>query len=441
MYKNTKELEHEIIGIFIINDGTHTFINELKEEMFTIEQPKRIFKAMVELKEQDKMISPLSITSLTGISVSAITSDFIAIPKTTGVTYTKTLIEILHNNYTQKLIGIKAEAIYKKSQKRGINGADLRDEAIKELQELEIIQQEDGTILIGDALEQAIAEIDYGVNNEDDKAFYTGFPKLDDFMAGLHPQQLTTVGARTGVGKTLFALQVALKIAKNNKSVLFVTREMSPSQLAERVLLMNTPITSENMRKRQNIGKEEYAHMFRVRQEFEKLSFRIDNKSRTSIDIERVVRKHKPDLVIVDYLQLLESPDKGDSREREVAKMARGLKTMTLEYNIPIMMLSQLNRDSEHNNTPKLRHLRESGAIEQDSDNVILIHEPDLDEAEKVAERLNLNHNFIDDITKKGMSLVQLIIAKQRNGPLATINMVKEGAKYRMLELELVKGS
>src|SRR5690606_21008327 len=141
------------------------------------------------------------------------------------------------------------------------------------------------------------------------------------------------------------------------------------------------------------------------------------------------------DLVIIDYLQLLQSTTKQQSREREVATITRDLKLMTLEFKIPIIILSQLNRNAE-GNRPTMADLRESGAIEQDSDNVIFLHEPNEKEKEKLIENGIYTREFFNSLEEKDNTLTQIIVEKQRNGPIGTFEVVKVPKLMKFVEIE-----
>lgn len=225
----------------------------------------------------------------------------------------------------------------------------------------------------------ATLEIENNWKNQSDYSLYTGIYDLDSMICGLHKQELTIIGARPGVGKTTLALQIAEKIAGNDKNVLFVSLEMSDTQLIQKMIARTGNVKSYRMRMG-TIEDEDWNKISRAIQKLSDLNFNTNSKIRTIQRLELEARKLKNrgklDLLIIDYIQLLKSKDKFNSREQEVADISRRLKLISLELDIPVIALCQLNRNAS-NNEPNLSDLRESGSLEQDADNVIFLHQED----------------------------------------------------------------
>ena len=225
----------------------------------------------------------------------------------------------------------------------------------------------------------ATLEIENNWKNQSDYSLYTGIYDLDSMICGLHKQELTIIGARPGVGKTTLALQIAEKIAGNDKNVLFVSLEMSDTQLIQKMIARTGNVKSYKMRMG-TIEDEDWNKISRAIQKLSDLNFNTNSKIRTIQRLELEARKLKNrgklDLLIIDYIQLLKSKDKFNSREQEVADISRRLKLISLELDIPVIALCQLNRNAS-NNEPNLSDLRESGSLEQDADNVIFLHQED----------------------------------------------------------------
>ena len=223
----------------------------------------------------------------------------------------------------------------------------------------------------------ATLEIENNWKNQSDYSLYTGIYDLDSMICGLHKQELTIIGARPGVGKTTLALQIAEKIARNDKNVLFVSLEMSDNQLIQKMIARTGNVKSYRMRMG-TIEEEDWTKISNAIGKLSDLKFNTNSKIRTIQKLELEARKLKNrgklDLLIIDYIQLLKSKDKFNSREQEVADISRRLKLMSLELDIPVVALCQLNRNAS-NNEPGLSDLRESGSLEQDADNVIFLHQ------------------------------------------------------------------
>ena len=212
------------------------------------------------------------------------------------------------------------------------------------------------------------------------KPLSTGYKKLDSVLkGGFAKGELVVLAARPGCGKTAFASCLACNIAEQGKQVLFISREVKDISLVQRMIARRAQIDNRFFREGadhlQNIkdriaGEQAY---------FENLPLQIAEKSTvpmTAKEVRRIARSIKNiGFVVIDYLQLLSSEEKNQNRERQIAEMTRELKQLALDLDIPVLLLSQLNRSIENaNRLPQLSDLRESGAIEQDADIVIFIH-------------------------------------------------------------------
>lgn len=214
-------------------------------------------------------------------------------------------------------------------------------------------------------------------NKKEDYSLYTGYFDLDAMTDGLHNGELTVIGARPGVGKTTFALQLAENIAGKGKNVAYVSLEMSETQMIQKMLSTKTRINSRKIRNG-NLNDEEIQKINEECSNLSELKFnlltRINTIQQIEIEARKLKNKNELDLLIIDYLQLVRNAGGFKSREQEVADMSRTLKLMSLELDIPIIALCQLNRNASKDK-PTLADIRESGAIEQDADNVIFLYQ------------------------------------------------------------------
>lgn len=244
----------------------------------------------------------------------------------------------------------------------------------------------------------------------------TGYPKLDELTSGLQSSELIILAARPSMGKTAFALNLAMRcaIAQGVPCAIF-SLEMSARDLMMRMLAIWGKVNLAQMRK----GQLTDADWIRLHQATEVLStapIMIDDTPRglTTLDLRARVRRlksqHNVGLIVVDYLQLMRASRRCDSREQEVAEISRSLKAVAKEVDIPVVALAQLNRGIEQrtDKKPLLSDLRESGSIEQDADVIMFIHREDV-------YRKNEEH------PKKGIA--DIIIGKQRNGPIGEIEL------------------
>ncbi len=244
-----------------------------------------------------------------------------------------------------------------------------------------------------------------------------GFRELDGKTGGLHDGELVILAARPSMGKTAYAMNVAEHVAREqNTSVLFVSLEMSSLELADRLLCSVARVNGHRLRNG-TVSQEDRLKLVDTASVLAKIPFFVDDSpSRTVTEIAAAARRIKRrlgglGLIVVDYLQLIEPDNPKDPRQEQVAKIARRLKGLAREMKVPVMCLAQLNRQTEmgKENIPRLSHLRESGAIEQDADVVLFVH------------REEYYHRGEDQ--KQFAGQAQLIIAKQRNGPVGEVEM------------------
>jgi len=261
----------------------------------------------------------------------------------------------------------------------------------------------------------------------------TGFVELNRMTSGLGAGDLIIIAARPAMGKTSFALNIASNVAHQKKGVAIFSLEMPAEQLMLRMVSANARIPLQDLR-RGDLDDEGWRRLTATADRLSKLPIFIDDEGNITINtIKSKLRKLKvqhPELslAIVDYLQLIS----GQKRERhlEIAEISRGLKLLARELQIPIIALSQLNRalESRPNKRPILSDLRESGAIEQDADLIMFIYRDsvykELEERKKEQEAKEKGKEYKPQFINKDPDDVEIIIGKQRNGPIGTINML-----------------
>ena len=428
--KDDLEIECQIIGSFLIDSATHDFINRLKADDFIEATNQRIFKAIAELHAEHNNIDIFTVHEKSQVPISHLADITSLIASTSTI---ESNIKVLKNKSNRRKLIQKANKIIEMAQDQEADIETIKNNALKEIEEIEdIVDNEVATLKEG--MLETIARLEERYKNKDDKSYYTGITKLDKATAGLHPEELTTIGARPGVGKTIIGMQIGLNIARNKKTVMYTSLEMSVTQLCERIIAANSGVNGIRIRLG-DIKDDEWKKVFEAASFYAFENFLIDKTSRNPQHIRAKIRKYKPDLVIIDYLQLLQPTTKQQNREREVATITRDLKLMTLEFKIPIIILSQLNRNAE-GNRPTMADLRESGAIEQDSDNVIFLHEPNEKEKEKLIENGIYTRDFFNSLEEKDNTLTQIIIEKQRNGPIGTFEAIKVPKLMKFIEID-----
>ncbi len=253
---------------------------------------------------------------------------------------------------------------------------------------------------------------------------YTGLPsgyhRLDEMLSGFQPSDMIILAARPSVGKTAFALNVAANAAiREKKSVLVFSLEMSKEQLVQRLLCMEGQIDSKRLRTG-FLAKSEFPKLQEAAGKLNTAPVFIDDTPNISIlelrsKARRHAAQHSIDLLIIDYLQLMRAPGRTESRQTEIAEISRSVKGLARELRVPVIALSQLSREAEKDDTgaPKLSHLRESGAIEQDADVVLMLSRPPAYKRAGDDEEEDPAHE----------KLIHVNIAKQRNGPTGKIDL------------------
>ena len=246
----------------------------------------------------------------------------------------------------------------------------------------------------------------------------TGFSHLDMLITGLNPSDLVLLAARPAVGKSSFALNIGVNAAKHsNKDVAMFCLEMSKEQLVERVLASEAKIDSYKFRKG-DIATEKWADLAKAASDLCKINMYFDDTAAITVTEMKSRLRRLPNLglVIIDYLQLMSSVRRFDNRAQEVSELTRNLKIMAKELDVPILLLSQLSRESEkrREHRPMLSDLRDSGSIEQDADIVMFLYK----DVEYNPETENPDQ-------------IECIIRKNRHGAIGTINFHFEG-KYTL---------
>jgi len=267
--------------------------------------------------------------------------------------------------------------------------------------------------------------------NPSSSGLASGFYDLDSLTQGFQNSDLIIIAGRPSMGKTALSLNISLNIIKNsNLPVLFFSLEMSKKQIMYRLLSMEAEINQMRLRSGR-LDQNDWFKLNKIIQILSKLPFFIDDTSDLSIqDIKSRLKtilfeQNKVGLIIIDYLQLMQnSKSRTENRVQELSQITRSLKILAREFNIPIIALSQLSRNVENrmDKKPILSDLRESGSIEQDADLVLMLYR-------------NLENNSTN-LTNQNSQLIELIIAKQRNGPVGSIKLKFDEKRNKFFSFE-----
>ena len=269
-----------------------------------------------------------------------------------------------------------------------------------------------------DVLIEAFAHIDKRMEQGGATGVPSGFADMDSMTGGLHESELVILAARPSMGKTALATNIADHVAVEAQGcVLFVSLEMARLELAQRMLCARGEINGKKFRGNYLSG-EDRDRLLEASAKLSKAPLYIDDTpSRTVTEIaaaaRRLKRRQNLALIVIDYLQLIEPDNPKDPRQEQVAKIARRLKGLARELSVPLLCLAQLNRQAEatKDNRPRLSHLRESGAIEQDADVVMFVHREEYYMSREESRERDL------------VGKAELIVAKQRNGPTDDVKL------------------
>lgn len=319
--------------------------------------------------------------------------------------------------------------ILRDSYDRTQSADELVSQAERKIMEIAKAGMVGETRTLTEALHDAFTRLDsrIGKDNLSISGMATGYVDLDNLLAGLQNSELVIVAARPSVGKTAFALNMVRNIitdfdsepdsSRQSPAVLFVSLEMSRIELAERLLCCQALVDSHKVRQG-HLNSDDIQKLMDAGDVLRRARLYLDDTpSRSMIQIaataRRLMKKHERDgglrLVVIDYLQLIEPENRRDPRQEQVAQISRRLKFLARELSIPVIALAQVNRASEdrQDHKPRLADLRESGSIEQDADTCLMLHRP----------------GMYDKSDDRGDKVLEVIIAKQRNGPTGEVTL------------------
>jgi len=416
------EAEKAVIGSMIMDaDAIVTASEIISGEDFYQHQYGVLFDIIVEISDEGKPIDLLMLQETLKTkdvpeqlgSVEFISELINSVPTSVNVRHYAQVV--LDKSSLRKLIKVNEEIA---------NLCYMSRESVESIMDLtekkifDLIQRKssDDFVSIKDIVLSVIDKIEAAAKNEGTvTGISTGFYDLDYKMSGLQPSDLILIAARPSMGKTAFALNLAQHVAveKHIATAIF-SLEMSKDQLVNRVLSMESRVDSQSMRTGRLKGSD-WENLIESAGVISNSSLIIDDTPGISIgELRSKCRKYKLEnnlgLVIIDYLQLMTGGGKRtESRQQEISDISRSLKSLAREINAPVIALSQLSRacETRPDHRPMLSDLRESGAIEQDADVVMFLYRDDY---------------YNKDSEKKNIS--EVIIAKQRNGPIGTVELV-----------------
>ena len=415
------EAEQSVIGSMLIDKEAITIASEIvSREDFYQQQYGILFETILELYNESK---PVDI-----VTVQDRLKEKNVPPEVSSLEFVKDLIAAVYitANVKQHARIVKEKSMLRRLIKVNEEIANLcylgnqKVEDIMEMTEKKIFQllQQTGSeefVPIKTVVLNALDRIEAASRMKGSvTGIPTGFTDLDYKTSGFQPSDLILIAARPSMGKTAFVLNIAQYMAfHNDVTVAVFSLEMSKEQLVNRLLSMESKVDSQSIRTG-NLSDDDWAKLIEGAGTIGKSNLIIDDTPGISIsELRSKCRKYKLEnklgIVMIDYLQLMTGSKKTDSRQQEISDISRSLKELARELNVPVIALSQLSRAVEQRpeHRPMLSDLRESGAIEQDADVVMFLYRDDY---------------YNKDSDKKGVA--EVIIAKQRNGPIGTVELV-----------------
>ena len=429
----SKEAEQSVIGAMLMDEKAITTVAEiLTPEDFYISAYGKLYQAMTELHDAGKPVDNVVLQEkLKSLNVPPEVSSLEYL--TEAVAQVQTSANVKHyanivseKSTLRKLIRLNQEienTCYSESEPL----ESILDETEKKVFQLVQKRSTEDFVPVRKIVRDAIDKIEIASKNKGSvTGIPTGFIDLDYKTAGFQPSDLILVAARPSMGKTAFELNLAQYMAfKKNLTVALFSLEMSKEQLVNRMFSLESNVDAQKLRTGQ-LTDQEWERLVEGARIISNSNLIIDDTPGISIsELRSKCRKYKMEhdlaIVMIDYLQLMSGNGKSESRQNEISEISRSLKALARELSVPVVALSQLSRKVEErpDHRPMLSDLRESGAIEQDADVVMFLYRDDY---------------YHKDSEKKGIS--EVIIAKQRNGPIGTVELVwlPEYTKFANME-------
>ncbi len=414
------QAEQSVLGsMFIDNDAIGPIAEILTGDDFYAKQNGAVFDAIAELYRENKAVDPVTVLDRMkehGVPEEARSEELIkdiitSVPSSANA---KNYAEIVYEKSTlRRLIRITEEiasGCYSANEKL----EDILEETEKKVFNLVQSRNSSEYTPIADVVVDVLKKIQEAAQTKGHiTGLPTGFADLDMRTSGLQPSDFILIAARPSMGKTAFVLTIADYVAVRKKQALAIfSLEMSAAQLVNRMLAMESRIDAMALRTG-DLSDQDWDNLEEGAESLGNTDLIIDDTPGISVqELRTKCRKYKLEhdiqLIIIDYIQLMSAGSKSDNRQQEVSDISRGLKSLARELNVPIIVLSQLNRavETRADHRPMLADIRESGAIEQDADVIMFLYRDDY---------------YNPDSDEKNVA--EVIIAKQRNGPTGTVKL------------------
>lgn len=428
------ESEQAVLGALMLRPSAlHEIMEVLTHDMFYSKKNGIIFQNIMELSSKNEPIDVLSIASklkdkkqLADIGGNSYINELMSnVPSTVNV---KHYADIVYKKFILRSLIDASESIatlaYEDSSEDVATILDLAEKNIFKVSSTLNVKNDFTTIK--QSLVETWETIERLRDNKDEvRGVPTGFPDLDNLLAGLQKSDLIILAARPSMGKTTFALDIARNVALSGKTVGIFSLEMSSQQLVQRMLSAESRVDAWSIRTGHGLSDDHFGALQEAASRLQKAPIYIDDQAGNSIvKMRAVARRLKSEnglaLIVVDYLQLMTTSKNYDNMVNQVTEISRSLKGLARELDVPVLALSQLSRAVEsRGGRPRLSDLRDSGSIEQDADLVMFIHRED--RYKEQAEKDNI---------------AEILIEKHRNGPVGMVQLLFDGKTTSFLTLD-----
>ncbi len=428
------EAEMSVLGAALFDpDAIVRLIELIRPEYFYSEAHQNIFGVMYELFDYGSPVDLITVTeklkdkdALESIGGAAYLSEL-----TEAVSTSAHLFEhgkIIKEKYFLRSLIAVATKIVESAYDQNDDASSVLDNAEKLIFDVSSDNVQDTMASMKDLIKDSIETIDSLYQNRElVTGVSTGFFKLDEMTSGMHASDLIILAGRPSMGKSAFALSICEHVAVDSKLPLaFFSLEMSKAQLAQRMLCAKSQVNAQNVR-RGFLSAKDWPKLTSAAGKLSESPIYIDDAPNMSVlEIRAKARRMKSkfglQLIVIDYLQLMQGGTRGESRQQEISEISRRLKSLAREIDVPVIALSQLSRavESRPDKRPQLSDLRESGSIEQDADLVLLL----------------MREEYYNP-TEENKGKAELILAKQRNGPVGSVHLAfrKELARFENLSI------
>ncbi len=423
------EAEQSVLGAVLVEpDSINVLADKVRTEFFYLPEHQAIYRVMLQKMLENQRIDFVTVLESLKAERYFSTEDGKAylLKLANTVPYLSNLenyAKIVRDKYEARCLIKAAREITEEAMDPSVETDMLLDSAEQRIYNIRQDRQTGGLMHIKDVLASNYEIFRKLTSDERDQyvGIPTGISTLDEVTSGLNRSDLIIVGARPGMGKTSFALNIARNVAMlQNKTVAFFNLEMSREQMVNRLLSSEARVSSKKLRVG-NLSADEWGRISVASSALCQAPLYLDDTASITVPEMKARLRRIKDLgfVVIDYLQLMHSARRIDNRVQEVSEITRSLKIMAKELNVPIMVCAQLSRSTEkkgENHRPALADLRESGSIEQDADQVLFLYRNDY-----------YKNDNQDPNTAPAPDTSEVIVAKNRHGDLRTVPLAWSG--------------